>query len=88
MGRTNPTFRTYLQQYEQDWQSFRRGLRHADQQRFDRLFERARQYADAASYVNARDPELAVLLSMLLAQEAELETLRDRITSLEDDVQS
>jgi hypothetical protein len=69
MGRTNPTYRDYLQEREDDWQSFRRGLRREYQADFDRLFDRARAHADAAGYHNSTDPDLALLLSILLAHE-------------------
>jgi hypothetical protein len=79
MGRTNPTFRDFLDSYEDDWSAYRRGLRHQHKPHFDRLFERARQHADAAGYMNATDPEIAFLVSVLLAQEIELRELRQRL---------
>lgn len=82
MGRTNPTYRDVLNRLEDDWKPFRRGLRRRRKGDFDRLFAKARQHADAAGYLNATDPELVFLLSVVLAQEAELQALRDR---LEDD---
>lgn len=79
MGRTTPTYRDFLRGYEEDWAPFRRALRRDQQAAFDRLFERAHDYADAAGHQNAPDPRFAVLLSMLVAQEHELQTLRDRL---------
>ncbi|MGB9965282.1 hypothetical protein [Halobacterium hubeiense] len=79
MGRTNPTYRDRLDDYEQRCQPFRRALRRERQQDFDRLFERARNHAHAAGHLNATDPERAAVLSMLLAQEAELRELRERL---------
>lgn len=72
MGRTNPTYRDLLTRYEEALGAYRRGLRAEDQAHFDRLFDRARQHGDAATYQNAADPETLVLLSMLLAHEREL----------------
>lgn len=77
MGRTNPTYRDWLRRFEERWQSFRRALRRRHQPAFDRLFEQARQHADAAGYANATDPEVALLISMLLAHERRLEELED-----------
>lgn len=74
MGRTNPTYRDLLTRYEEALQPYRRGLRAEDQAHFDRLFDRARQHGDAATYQNATDPETILLLSMLLAHERELHT--------------
>lgn len=75
MGRTNPTYRDLLSRYEELLQAYRRGLRHEDQVHFDRLFDRARQFGDAATYQNGTDPETMLLLSMLLAHERELARL-------------
>lgn len=72
MGRTNPTYRDLVRRYEETLQPYRRGLRVEDQAHFDRLFDRARQHADAAAYQNAADPETILLLSMLLAHERAL----------------
>ncbi|WP_459193860.1 hypothetical protein [Halosimplex sp. J119] len=85
MGRTNPTYRDFLGRLEDDWRPFRRGLRRRYQDDFDRLFERARNHADAAGYANGADPEFAFLLSVLLAQEHELRQLRERVDEDESD---
>ena len=79
MGRTNPTFRDFLDRYEDDWSAYRRGLRRRYKPHFDRLFDRAREHADAAGYMNAADPERAFVLSVLLAQEVEIRRLRRRL---------
>lgn len=85
MGRTNPTFRDFLDSYEDRWRPFRRALRRRHREDFDRLFDRARSHADAAGHANATDPGTAVLLSMLLAQERELRDLRERLEAVEGD---
>ncbi|MFB6072431.1 MAG: hypothetical protein ABEJ88_05620 [Halobacterium sp.] len=82
MGRTNATYRDHLDDYEGRCQSFRRALRREHQPDFDRVFERARNFAHAAGHLNATDPERAALLSMAVAQEAELRALRDELESL------
>ena len=79
MGRTNPTFRDFLDGYEDEWSPYRRGLRRRYKPHFDRLFERARGHADAAGYMNAADPKIAFLVSVLLAQEVELRELREQL---------
>jgi len=75
MGRTNPTFRDLLTSLEDDWQEYRRALRRPDQDRFDRLWEEARQHADAGGYLNHQNPMVVVLFSMLLAQQRRIEDL-------------
>jgi uncharacterized membrane protein YccC len=82
MGRTNPTYRDYLQRFEDKCQPLRRGLRHEYKPDFDQLFDRAQTHADAAGYLNSTDPELAVLLSILLAQEHEIRKLRAQLEEL------
>ncbi|WP_256297037.1 hypothetical protein [Haloarchaeobius salinus] len=83
MGRTNPTYRDQLRDFEQRYHPFRRALRYEHQLDFDRLFERADATAHAASYRNATDPAVATLLSMLLAHEAEIRELNERLAAAE-----
>lgn len=83
MGRTNPTYREFLRSYEASWSAFRRALRRERRDDFDRLFEKAGRLAAAAGQANAADPARATVLSMLLAQEAELRRLRERVADLE-----
>lgn len=83
MGRTNPTFRDFLDGYEARWSAYRRALRKRHRDDFDRLFARVRDHADAAGHQNATDPEMAVLVSILLSQERELRQLRERVDDLE-----
>jgi len=83
MGRTNPTYRDQLREFEERYHPFRRALRYEHQLDFDRLFERADATAHAASYRNATDPAVATLLSMLLAHEAEIRELHERLAAAE-----
>lgn len=80
MGRTNPTYRDHLNDVEDALSDFRRGLRRQHQPHFDKLFEQARAFADAAHMANHRDTTLMILLSICLAQEhriAQLEAERE-----------
>lgn len=79
VGRTNPTYRRWLDRYEADWQPFRRALRAERRDDFDRLFERAAAHAAAAGYQNATDPEQAFVLAILLSQERELRKVRAQL---------
>ena len=83
MGRTNPTYRDAIASLESDWGPMRRALRREYQGDFDRLFDRARNFADAAGHANAPDPERALLLSLLLAHEVEHRRGRDRFAETE-----
>lgn len=83
MGRTNPTYRRILRSLEDHWAAYRRALRHDDQPHFDRLFDHARDHADAAGYLNHDDPMTPVLLSIALEHERHLAHLETRIEALE-----
>ena len=83
MGRTNPTYRDALRAIEERWADFRRALRRRDQPRFDRLFEYAREHADASGLLNHQNPLLPALISIDLEQEARLEDHEERLTELE-----
>lgn len=84
MGRTNPTYRRWLEGFEGEYRPFRRALRRRHQADFDRLFEKARTHADAAGYVNRADPVEAAMVAILLAQERETRRLEERVEALED----
>ncbi|WP_243645170.1 hypothetical protein [Natrarchaeobius chitinivorans] len=77
MGRTNPTYRDAIRRMEAEWEPMRRALRRTYQTDFDRLFDRSREFADAAGYANPASPERALVLSLLLAHEIELRRLRE-----------
>ena len=83
MGRTNPTYRDALRAIEDRWTEFRRALRRRDQPHFDRLFEYAREHADASGLLNHQNPLLPALLSIDLEQEATLEDHEERLEALE-----
>ena len=83
MGRTNPTYRDALRAIEERWAEFRRALRRRDQPRFDRLFEYAREHADASGLLNHQNPMLPALFSIDLEQEARLDDHADRLDELE-----
>ncbi|MBX0285984.1 hypothetical protein [Haloarcula salinisoli] len=82
MGRTNPTYRGFLDGYEGEFDDYRRALRRRHQADFDRLFDGARAFADAAGYANHLDRDTLVLVSMLLAHEERLREQSDEIARL------
>lgn len=82
MGRTNPTFRDALRAIEDRWADFRRALRRRDQPRFDRLFEYAREHADAGGLLNHERPTLPVLVSIDLEQERRLDAHEEQLEEL------
>jgi DNA repair exonuclease SbcCD ATPase subunit len=86
VGRTNPTFRDFLDRYEDRFGDYRRALRHQSQADFDRLFQRARAHADAPGYANHLDRDRLVLLSMTLGQETALREREEEIGQLRAEV--
>lgn len=78
MGRTIPTYRLHLESILNDWMDYRRALREKDREVFDRVLNKARQHASAASYAAHLDPTDLAFLSVLLEMEKELEDLRRR----------
>ena len=83
MGRTVPTYRNILENLVSEWQGFRRALRKEDREAFDRLMEKARMHANAASYEARVDPVESMFMSILLEQEKEIGELRKKIAELE-----
>jgi hypothetical protein len=88
MGRTNPTYRDILRALDNQWSDYRRGLRRADQQRFDQLFAYIRAHADASGYLNHTEPFYPALVSIDLEQEARLDELENRLKQLEGEPDS
>lgn len=86
MGRTNPTFRDALRAIEERWATFRRALRRRDQSRFDRLFEYAREHADASGLLNHEEPMLPILVSIDLEQCERLDDHEERLETLEAEI--
>lgn len=83
MGRTNPTYRLILRDLETHWRAYRRALRHDAQPHFDRLFEHAREHADAAGFLNHDEPMYPAFLSITLEHERQLAALETHIDALE-----
>jgi DNA repair ATPase RecN len=83
MGRTVRTYRTVLEELIAEWEAFRKALRKQDREAFDRLMEKARTHASAASYDARLDPGESLFMSILVELERELEELREKLAELE-----
>lgn len=66
------------------WGDYRRALRRQDKPAFDQLFEYADAHADASGYLNADDPMMPILFSMLLEQQKQLNELEGSVQTLEN----
>ena len=84
MGRTLPTFNTYLQDEIDAWRPFRRALRKEDKEAFDRLFTRARMMTAEATASARAVPFDAIVMAILLGQEKELERMQGEIDELRE----
>jgi hypothetical protein len=77
MGRTLPTFNSYLEHEIEQWRPFRRALRRDDQAVFDRLFVFARRHMAEAASVARPVPFDSLLMAVLLEQQKEIERLKE-----------
>lgn len=80
---SDQTHRDQVRRLEEEWQPFRRGLRREFQELYDRLWRRQSQHSMAAGNMAPPDPERTVWMSMFLAQQRELEELRERLDALD-----
>lgn len=79
MGRTLQTANMLILEEQSALSDFRRALRREDQRHFDTLFAAARRHTAAISQASHALPLEVILLSMLLEQAKELESLRNRV---------
>ena len=87
MGRTLPSFRMVLEKERDLWiKHYAKRLRTPHRASFDTLWERAFQLADAAS-ANTRPVALDnILMSMLVAQQSEIQHLKQELLELSREV--
>ncbi len=76
MGRTVPTFNMSLEREITQWKHYRRALRREDQEAFDALFTHARQHMVEAAAAARPIPFDAIVMSILLEQQKQIEELR------------
>lgn len=81
MGRTLPTFNTYLEQEVAQWAPYRRALRRDDRASFDRLFTFVKQHMAEAAYVARPVPFDTLVISILLEQQKAIERLQLELES-------
>lgn len=79
MGRTVPTFNLSLEREMAAWQLYRRALRREEQGVFDRLFAFARQHMAECAAAARPIPFDALVLSVLLEQQKQIDALRARL---------
>ena len=79
MGRTVPSFRLYLDAFTAEWGRFRRALRREDRMAFDKVVNLARRLASASGYQAPPDPMDALLLSIAVEQQKEIDHIKRRL---------
>jgi len=83
MGRTIPSFRYHLEDIIAELQIFRRALYGEDKTTFDNLIEKARRHAPSCTIVPTSDPLNCILLSILIEQQKEIDSLKSLIKTRE-----
>jgi len=83
MGRTVRTFRDGVRIEEARWKEFRRTLRPAQRERFDRIFDSARSNADAGTMIVTPRIVEVILLSAIMEILGEIDEISKRVESLE-----
>ncbi|MFW9956845.1 MAG: hypothetical protein ACFFCT_02130 [Candidatus Odinarchaeota archaeon] len=83
MGRTVRTFRDAIRIEEARWKEFRRTLRPAQREVFDRIFDYARSLADAGTMVPTPRITEVIFLSAILRMQEEIHSIGKRIQALE-----
>lgn len=77
LGRTVPSFRMRLEEIIVELSVFRRALRGEDKAAFDSLMNKARKHASSCTVAPTLDPMDAVLLSILIEQQKEINSLKE-----------
>lgn len=83
MGRTVRTFRDAIRIEEARWKEFRRTLRPAQREVFDRIFDHARSLADAGTMIPTPRITEVILLSAVLRMQEEIDLIGKRVEALE-----
>ncbi len=79
MGRTLATFTQLVQREIATWRRYRRALRAEDQRALDDLFVAARHHSVAGAYLARDTPFEAMMLSMLLEHQKQIQRLSDML---------
>jgi hypothetical protein len=83
MGRTVRTFRLSIDHEEARWKGFKRTLRPAQREYIDRLFDNARQYADAGTMIATPRTTEVVFISTIIELLKYCDELTERVSRLE-----
>ena len=87
MGRTVRTYRDAIRIEETRWKEFRRTLRPSQRERFDRIFDYARGFADAGTMMVTPRIIEVILLSSILEMLGEIDEIKRRVQGLEEKIE-
>jgi hypothetical protein len=82
MGRTVRTFRDAIRIEEARWKEFRRTLRPAQREVFDKIFDHARSLADAGTMIPTPRITEVIFLSAILRIQEEIDSIGKRVEAL------
>lgn len=82
MGRTIPTYREKISDWEDEYTDYYRALRHERQLAFDDLVKHVNRHSMAGGARNHHTPEFAHLVSICVGQQHEIRRLRDQVDEL------
>ena len=77
MGKSVTPYSQVIEQLQTSFRDFRRCLTRADQARFDRLFDAARQHTPGGVLLGDPDPFRPVLLGMLIELSHRIEQVQE-----------
>jgi len=83
LGRTVTSYRQALEIEIAKWEGFKKALREADTEAFDRMMNTCRMYASAGSMATRPILLEAMCMSILLSQEREIAKIRERLDRIE-----
>jgi hypothetical protein len=83
VGRTVRTFRDAIRIEETRWKEFRRTLRPAQREAFDKIFDHARSLADAGTMIPTPRTTEVIFLSAIIKMQEEIDSIGKRIQVLE-----
>lgn len=87
MGRTVPTYREALEREKRKWREFKNSLKKGERKAFERLLEDCDLHVSAGSQVKSPNPFREMVMSILLEQQKELESIKERLEELEKTVE-
>jgi hypothetical protein len=82
VGRTVRTFRDAIRIEEARWKEFRRTLRPAQREVFDKIFDHARSLADAGTMIPTPRITEVIFLSAILRIQEEIDSIGKRVEAL------